>query len=197
SSVRAALGAHAEDATVAVGAPSEAGTVVRMHARDARSADRDLRAALGLRIEALGGATPAGAPLFLCNERGRAARRRARLDLQRAGPRHVRRARPRRAHPRRGTGRRPGRRLLRRGRDRAGRRRSLPAWVHRHRGSISPAKLTGRTVLLTGATGGLGHAIARRLHAEGAHLVLTGRRTEILEPLAAETREHAVAAHRA
>ena len=47
--------------------------------------------------------------------------------------------------------------------------------------------LAGRTVLLTGATGGLGHAIARRLHAEGASLVLTGRRTEVLEPLAAET----------
>jgi uncharacterized protein len=47
--------------------------------------------------------------------------------------------------------------------------------------------LAGRSVLLTGATGGLGHAIARRLHAEGASLVLTGRRTEVLEPLAAET----------
>jgi uncharacterized protein len=47
--------------------------------------------------------------------------------------------------------------------------------------------LAGRSVLLTGATGGLGHAIARRLHAEGASLVLTGRRVEVLEPLAAET----------
>jgi uncharacterized protein len=47
--------------------------------------------------------------------------------------------------------------------------------------------LAGRSVLLTGATGGLGHAIARRLRAEGASLVLTGRRTEVLEPLAAET----------
>jgi short-subunit dehydrogenase len=47
--------------------------------------------------------------------------------------------------------------------------------------------LAGRTVLLTGATGGLGHAIARRLHAEGASLVLTGRRTDVLEPLATET----------
>jgi short-subunit dehydrogenase len=47
--------------------------------------------------------------------------------------------------------------------------------------------LAGRSVLLTGATGGLGHAIARRLHAEGASLVLTGRRTDVLEPLAAET----------
>jgi short-subunit dehydrogenase len=47
--------------------------------------------------------------------------------------------------------------------------------------------LAGRTVLLTGATGGLGHAIARRLRAEGCELVLTGRRTDVLEPLARET----------
>jgi short-subunit dehydrogenase len=47
--------------------------------------------------------------------------------------------------------------------------------------------LAGRTVLLTGATGGLGHAVARRLRAAGAELVLTGRRTDVLEPLATET----------
>jgi uncharacterized protein len=46
--------------------------------------------------------------------------------------------------------------------------------------------LGGRTVLLTGATGGLGHAIARGLAARGARLVLTGRRVEALEPLADE-----------
>jgi short-subunit dehydrogenase len=49
-------------------------------------------------------------------------------------------------------------------------------------------------VLLTGATGGLGDAIARRLHAEGARLVLTGRRTEVLEPLIRETGARAVGA---
>jgi uncharacterized protein len=48
-------------------------------------------------------------------------------------------------------------------------------------------EISGRTVLLTGATGGIGHAIARALHGEGANLVLTGRRTDVLEPLAAET----------
>jgi short-subunit dehydrogenase len=46
--------------------------------------------------------------------------------------------------------------------------------------------LTGRSVLLTGASGGIGQAIARRLSGAGASLVLTGRRTELLDPLAAE-----------
>jgi short-subunit dehydrogenase len=46
--------------------------------------------------------------------------------------------------------------------------------------------LSGKTVLLTGATGGIGHAIARQLHGAGARLILTGRRTEVLEPLTRE-----------
>jgi short-subunit dehydrogenase len=49
-------------------------------------------------------------------------------------------------------------------------------------------------VLLTGATGGIGHAIARELHGRGAQLVLTGRRAEVLEPLAAELGATALAA---
>jgi len=53
--------------------------------------------------------------------------------------------------------------------------------------------LAGRTVLLTGATGGLGHAIARRLRAAGAELVLTGRRVNVLEPLATETSARSLA----
>jgi short-subunit dehydrogenase len=47
-------------------------------------------------------------------------------------------------------------------------------------------KLAGKTVLLTGATGGLGGAIARDLHAAAAKLVLTGRRSDVLEPLGRE-----------
>jgi short-subunit dehydrogenase len=54
-------------------------------------------------------------------------------------------------------------------------------------------EIQGRTVLVTGATGGIGHAIARALHREGAGLVLTGRRTDVLEPLAKETGGRAIA----
>jgi uncharacterized protein len=55
-------------------------------------------------------------------------------------------------------------------------------------------KISGSTVLVTGATGGIGQAIVRALHERGAELVLTGRRTELLEPLAAELGARAVAA---
>jgi short-subunit dehydrogenase len=54
-------------------------------------------------------------------------------------------------------------------------------------------RISGSTVLLTGATGGIGHAIARALHASGAKLILTGRRTDVLEPLAAELQARALA----
>ena len=47
-------------------------------------------------------------------------------------------------------------------------------------------KLDGRMALLTGATGGIGHAIARALAKKGARLLLTGRRADVLEPLARE-----------
>jgi short-subunit dehydrogenase len=47
-------------------------------------------------------------------------------------------------------------------------------------------QLSGSTVLLTGATGGIGQAIARAAKGRGAQLILTGRRTDVLEPLAAE-----------
>jgi short-subunit dehydrogenase len=54
-------------------------------------------------------------------------------------------------------------------------------------------QISGSTVLLTGATGGIGHAIARALGARGASLILTGRRAEVLEPLAAELNARAIA----
>jgi short-subunit dehydrogenase len=47
-------------------------------------------------------------------------------------------------------------------------------------------QIKGSTVLLTGSTGGIGQAIARALGARGASLILTGRRTEVLTPLASE-----------
>jgi short-subunit dehydrogenase len=46
--------------------------------------------------------------------------------------------------------------------------------------------VSGKTVLVTGATGGLGQAIARTFAGRGARLMLTGRRTDVLEPLASE-----------
>jgi 3-oxoacyl-[acyl-carrier protein] reductase len=46
--------------------------------------------------------------------------------------------------------------------------------------------LSGKTALVTGATGGLGSAIARGLHAQGAHVVLSGTRAGVLEELAGE-----------
>jgi len=46
--------------------------------------------------------------------------------------------------------------------------------------------IKGARALVTGATGGIGQEIARALAAEGAQLILSGRRLEILEPLAKE-----------
>ncbi len=51
--------------------------------------------------------------------------------------------------------------------------------------------LTGKTALVTGATGGLGGAIARGLHAQGAQVVLSGTRAEALEGLKGELGEGA------
>ncbi|MFI6770861.1 SDR family NAD(P)-dependent oxidoreductase [Streptomyces sp. NPDC050355] len=55
-------------------------------------------------------------------------------------------------------------------------------------------RIAGSTVLLTGATGGIGQAIARDLTARGAKLVLSGRRADALESLADELGARVVAA---
>jgi 3-oxoacyl-[acyl-carrier protein] reductase len=46
--------------------------------------------------------------------------------------------------------------------------------------------LSGKTVLVTGATGGIGGPIARALHAQGATVAISGTRREVLDALAAE-----------
>ena len=51
--------------------------------------------------------------------------------------------------------------------------------------------LSGKTALVTGASGGLGGAIARALHGQGAHLALSGTRRDALEALARELGERA------
>ena len=51
--------------------------------------------------------------------------------------------------------------------------------------------LNGRTALVTGASGGIGSEIARRLHAQGAAVVLAGRRREALEELQGQLGERA------
>ena len=51
--------------------------------------------------------------------------------------------------------------------------------------------LTGKTALITGASGGIGAEIAKVLHAQGAHVVLHGTRREKLESLASELGERA------
>jgi small ligand-binding sensory domain FIST len=83
--VRGLIGADPEQGAIAVGAPVAPGSVVRLHARDAASADADLRHALDLRRTALG---------------RRGAGRGVDVHLQRAGARPLRCRRPRRGRGR-------------------------------------------------------------------------------------------------
>lgn len=70
--VRGVIGADPDAGAIAVGAGVTPGAVVRLHARDAGSADEDLRESLQLVSTALGDAAPAGALAFTCNGRGQA-----------------------------------------------------------------------------------------------------------------------------
>jgi 3-oxoacyl-[acyl-carrier protein] reductase len=56
--------------------------------------------------------------------------------------------------------------------------------------------LTGKNALVTGATGGIGEAVARALHTQGATVTLSGRNVDKLNKLAAELKDrvHVVAA---
>jgi len=52
--------------------------------------------------------------------------------------------------------------------------------------------LSGKSALVTGATGGIGGAIARAFHAQGASVAISGRQVEKLEALKAELKERVV-----
>jgi small ligand-binding sensory domain FIST len=69
--VRGLLGADPETDEIAVGVPVAPGQVIQLHARDAESANRDMRAALDHTLQELGGLPVAGALCFSCNGRGR------------------------------------------------------------------------------------------------------------------------------
>jgi len=69
--VRPIMAADQESGSLAIGEGVRVGQTVRLHVRDAASADEDLREALRAESEALGSSTPAGVLLFTCNGRGR------------------------------------------------------------------------------------------------------------------------------
>jgi 3-oxoacyl-[acyl-carrier protein] reductase len=49
--------------------------------------------------------------------------------------------------------------------------------------------LSGKTALVTGATGGIGSAIARALHQQGATVAISGTRREVLDQLAGDLKD--------
>lgn len=57
--------------------------------------------------------------------------------------------------------------------------------------------LSNKTALITGATGGIGNAIAKKLHAAGATVAISGTRKEVLDNLAKElgSRVHVIPAN--
>ena len=52
-------------------------------------------------------------------------------------------------------------------------------------------RLDGKSALVTGASGGIGNAIAKALHAQGAEVILSGTREEALRALSGELGERA------
>ena len=54
--------------------------------------------------------------------------------------------------------------------------------------------LSGKAALITGASGGIGEAIARALSAQGAEVALSGRKKEVLEKLSSQLGGHALTA---
>ncbi len=68
--VRPIIGADRETGSLVTGERVRVGQTVRLHVRDAASADEDLREALRAQAQALGAEGAAGALLFTCNGRG-------------------------------------------------------------------------------------------------------------------------------
>lgn len=68
--VRPIIGADRDSGAIAIGERVRVGQTVRLHVRDAVSADEDLRQALRAQAQALGSDGAAGALLFTCNGRG-------------------------------------------------------------------------------------------------------------------------------
>lgn len=68
--IRPIAGADRESGSLVIGRDVRVGQTIRLHVRDAASADRDLREALRAQSDALGAEGAAGALLFTCNGRG-------------------------------------------------------------------------------------------------------------------------------
>ena len=64
-----------------------------------------------------------------------------------------------------------------------------------HRRETLVKDLEGRTALVTGASGGLGTHIARRLAREGMNVVVSGRREDALAAVAAGARAASACRH--